>query len=184
MPRAHIDQAHHSFSWNNLGDIKTGRGALGESMPVLAYRMLEFSMNAILYTEYGPQRANTLFRKAGHLAGMEFAENALDLELPPDAFIEHLSKKLLELKIGRLVVEEFEPDSGDITITVADDLDCSGLTPTNEVVCNYDEGFLAGVLEVYTGHHYLVREIDCWASGDTLCRFKGQVTEESEYELA
>jgi hypothetical protein len=57
------------------------------------------------------------------------------------------------------------------TLTVAEDLDCSGLPFTDEVVCHYDEGFIAGVLEAYTGKPFEAKEIDCWASGDRVCRF-------------
>ncbi|MEG0016657.1 MAG: 4-vinyl reductase, partial [Gordonibacter sp.] len=45
----------------------------------------------------------------------------------------------------------------------------------NEVVCTYDEGFLAGILNVYSGKTYRVREIDCWANGARVCRFNGIV---------
>jgi predicted hydrocarbon binding protein len=58
-------------------------------------------------------------------------------------------------------------------LTVGQDLDCSGLPMTNETVCFYDEGFIAGILETYTGKKYDVREIDCWANGDRVCRFQG-----------
>ena len=57
------------------------------------------------------------------------------------------------------------------TVTVAEDLDCSGLPFTDEVVCQYDEGFFAGIFEAYTGRPFSAREIDCWASGDRVCRF-------------
>ena len=57
------------------------------------------------------------------------------------------------------------------TLTVEEDLDCSGLPLTDEVVCQYDEGFIAGIMETYTGQPFHVKEIDCWASGDRVCRF-------------
>ncbi|MGL4282715.1 MAG: V4R domain-containing protein [Eubacterium aggregans] len=68
-----------------------------------------------------------------------------------------------------------DEESGIFTLTVAEDLDCSGLPPTDEVVCNYDEGFIAGIMTVYTGRTYKVHEIDCWASGARVCRFQGLV---------
>jgi hypothetical protein len=43
---------------------------------------------------------------------------------------------------------------------------------TDEVVCTYDEGFIAGILECYTGKPFNVKEIDCWASGGRTCRFQ------------
>jgi predicted hydrocarbon binding protein len=57
------------------------------------------------------------------------------------------------------------------TLTVEEDLDCSGLPMTEEVVCQYDEGFIAGIMETYTGRPFQAKEIDCWASGDRVCRF-------------
>jgi len=163
---------HHVFTWNKLGDIKEGRGDLGEEVPVLVYRLLEYCMNHVLAAEYGTERANELFRKAGYLAGTEFAKNVLDLTLELDAFVAHLQEVLKTEKIGILRVEQMDEQDGTIILTVAQDLDCSGLPPTNEVVCNYDEGFLSGVLEAYTTKPYKVREIDCWASGDRVCRFQ------------
>lgn len=172
MANIFLDEPHHIFTWNKLGNIKEGRQDLGEEMPVIVYRLLEYTMNHVLAEEFGPDRANELFRKAGHLAGSEFAKNVLDLSLGIDAFIAALQKALKDLQIGILRIEEMKEEGGLIVLTVAQDLDCSGLPPTNEVVCNYDEGFLAGILEVYTKKPYLVREIDCWASGDRVCRFR------------
>jgi predicted hydrocarbon binding protein len=47
---------------------------------------------------------------------------------------------------------------------------------TDEVVCTYDEGFIAGILERYTGKPFNVKEIDCWASGGRICRFHALAT--------
>lgn len=163
---------HHFFSWNKLGNIKEGRGDLGEEVPVLVYRLMEYCMNHVLAAEYGTEQANNLFRKAGYLAGSEFAKNVLDLSLDLDAFVAHLQGVLKTEKIGILRVEQLDEQDGTIVLTVAQDLDCSGLPPTNEVVYNYDEGFLSGILEAYTTKRYVVREIDCWASGDRVCRFR------------
>lgn len=172
MANIFMDGSHHVFSWEKLGNIKEGRGDLGEDVPVVVYRLLEYCMNHVLAEEFGVDEANELFRKAGYLAGSEFAKNVLNLNLELDAFVAHLQKTLKDLRIGILRIESMEEESGTIILTVAQDLDCSGLPPTNEVVCNYDEGFLSGILEAYTKKPYFVREIDCWASGDRVCRFR------------
>jgi predicted hydrocarbon binding protein len=166
---------HSTFSWENLGDIKEGRGDLGEEMPVLVYRLMQYTMLDELSKAYGEQRANEHFRNAGFLAGTEFAKNVLDLTLDFNAFVANLQKTLQELKIGILRMEAFDSNNGNIVLTVGQDLDCSGLPVTDETVCNYDEGFIAGILEAYTGKKYDVREVDCWANGDRVCRFKGAV---------
>jgi predicted hydrocarbon binding protein len=48
------------------------------------------------------------------------------------------------------------------------------LPATGELVCNYDEGFLAGIMETYSKEKYEVKEIDCWSSGAKTCRFTGK----------
>lgn len=159
------------FKWENLGDIKEGRGVLGEDMPVLVYRLMQFTMLDILTREYGLDKANELFRDAGHLAGTEFAKAVFDLTVDLDTFVANLQTALEEYKIGILRMEAFDPETGNLILTVSEDLDCSGLPVFDETVCYYDEGFIAGILKTYTGTDYNVREIDCWASGDRTCRF-------------
>ena len=168
---------HEDFSWEKLGNVKTGRGDLGEEMPVVVYRLMQYTMLDVLSKTHGLDQANEYFRQAGFLAGTEFAKNALDLKVDFSNFILNLQQALKELRIGILRMEEFDADNGSITLTVGQDLDCSGLPITNENVCIYDEGFIAGILEAYTGKKYDVREVDCWASGDRVCRFCGTVLE-------
>lgn len=59
----------------------------------------------------------------------------------------------------------------EFVLTVAEDLDCSGLPFVDQAVCTYDEGFITGILKVYTGKEFTVKEIDCWGTGDRVCRF-------------
>jgi predicted hydrocarbon binding protein len=171
---AHEDP-HNTFSWENLGNIKEGRGDLGEDVPVLVYRLMQYTMLDILTKALGSDKANEYFRQAGFMAGSEFARNTLDLSSDFDTFVAALQKVLQDMKIGIMRMEAFDPSTGNLVMTVGQDLDCSGLPITNETVCFYDEGFISGILETYTGRRYDVREIDCWANGDRVCRFNGIV---------
>ncbi|MDR1116791.1 MAG: 4-vinyl reductase [Oscillospiraceae bacterium] len=164
--------SHSNFSWSKLGDIKTGRGDLGEDMPVIVYRLMQYTMLDVLTKEFGLEKANEFFYASGFLAGTEYAKNTLDTSLDFNSFISELQKSLKSLKIGILRMESVDPGTGEMILTVGQDLDCSGLDITNENVCTYDEGFISGILEVYTGKKYKVKEIDCWASGDRVCRFR------------
>lgn len=47
----------------------------------------------------------------------------------------------------------------------------TGLPVKGKTVCEYDEGFIAGILHAYTGKEFSAIEIDCWATGDRTCRF-------------
>jgi len=162
------------FEWERL-DIEEGRISLGNEMPVLVYRMMQFSMFDVIAKDLGAEDAKEIFRKAGHLAGLEYTRNVLDLDVSFDIFISALQKSLVGLRIGVLNMEEFNAKTGKIILTLAEDLDCSGLPVTNETVCHYDEGFIAGILESYTGKKYKVREVDCWSNGDRVCRFHATV---------
>lgn len=168
---------HSVFSWDRLGDIKRGRELLGEEVPVSVYRLLEYTMNDVLTHEYGKEEADELFRKAGFMAGTELVNNMLKLDVDLDTFITSLKDLLMSLKIGILQVEEVKNDAKEMVLTVEQDLDCSGLKPSNEVICFYDEGFISGILKAYTHHNYDVREIDCWSNGANLCRFRCSMEE-------
>lgn len=167
-----------SFSWERLGNIHAGRASLGIEMPVAIYRLMQFTMLDVLTVQYGEAQANRHFYEAGYLAGQAFAQNVLNLNQDFDSFVSELHTVLLKLKIGIFRMEEFNPETGAFTLSIGEDLDCSGLPISGDTVCHYDEGFLAGILDSYTGKKYLVKEIDCWANGNRTCRFRGTVMSE------
>ena len=160
-----------TFNWSGLGDIGKGRSSLGYELPVVVYRLFQFALKDILYREYGEETSSELYRAAGHLAGMHFARNVLDLSGDFEYFTINLQKHLSDLKIGILNIEEANLPSLSLTLTMSENLESSGLPNTNMTVCDYDEGFLAGILEAYTGKSFNVKEVDCWATGDRTCRF-------------
>ena len=161
----------NKFSWESIGNIDEGRRNLGNEMPVFVYRLLQFTIKDELVKQFGIEKTIEIFRNSGDLAGREFANHMLDLTLEFDDFVKQLQEILSESKIGILRIEKFDLETGRAILTVGEDLDCSGLPITGETVCNYDEGFLAGILKVYTKKDYVVTEIDCWATGSRVCRF-------------
>lgn len=160
------------FCWENLGDLEIGRPNLGLMAPVLVYRLMQYSLKAVLAQKLSPEETREIFINAGRLAGEEFCRKILDIDLDLDRFLVELSKKLSDWKIGVLEIEDIERDTLEMTLTVAEDLDCSGLPASDQTLCDYDEGFLAGILKAYTGKDFQVTEIACWALGDRICRFK------------
>jgi predicted hydrocarbon binding protein len=79
--------------------------------------------------------------------------------------------------IGILRVEKADIEKGSLILTVSEDLDCSGLPELDYEVCVFDEGFISGILESFTGKHFRVKEVDCWCTGDRTCRFSAEVVE-------
>ena len=160
-----------NFKWKDIGDIELGRPNLGPLTHVAVYRLMQYTMKSVLEKEYGAEQANKVFIDSGRLAGTEFCKNMLDVNLPLNEFIAQLHTKLIELSVGVLKVENSNTDTLSFTLTVSEDLDCSGLPITGNTVCDYDEGFIEGIFNEYTGKKFTVKEIDCWATGDRTCRF-------------
>ena len=165
------DSGHKPFEWADLGDMGVGRPNLGPTVPVQVYRLLQYTWRDAMVDELGVEKANQLIVEAGRRAGKQFCENLLDRNLGFNEFVAQLQETLKELSIGILRVEQADVESGTFTLTVSEDLDCSGLPFLDGTVCQYDEGFLAGVLSAYAGKPFQAKEIDCWASGDRVCRF-------------
>lgn len=172
------EAAGYRFTWQNLGDIVTGRPNLGVMTHVAVYRLMQYTMREVLVSRYGAETASDLLRQAGKLAGTEFCRNVLNTELDFNGFIAELQEQLRTLNVGIFRVEKSDLEKLELVLTVSEDLDCSGLPVTDEEVCEYDEGFIAGVLQVYTGKAFHVQEVDCWASGERTCRFDAKPIEE------
>ncbi|MBF0411834.1 MAG: 4-vinyl reductase [Desulfamplus sp.] len=159
------------FEWSMIGDIAEGRPNLGGTMDVAVYRLMQFTLRDVIIQEFDTEIAERLYYKAGELAGREFCKALLDKQSDFNSFVAKLQELLASLKIGILRIEKSDLEKLHLTMTVAEDLDCSGLPICNETVCTYDEGFIAGILEEYTNKPFNVKEVDCWCSGDRVCRF-------------
>ena len=173
------DHDTHRFKWKGLGDISTGRPNLGPLTSVAVYRLMQYTLRDVLITRFDPETASQILREAGKLAGTELCGNLLDNGLDFNGFIADLQRKLKELNVGILRMEKTDLEKMEFVMTVSEDLDCSGLPMSEETICEYDEGFIAGILQIYTGREFDVREIDCWASGERTCRFSVVPTEKN-----
>lgn len=162
---------NYTFRWEDIGDLELGRPNLGNTTHLSVYRLMQYTMRSVLNNEFGSSKSAELFYKSGFIAGKELCKNLLDTTLDFFDFVAQLQSVLRDLNIGILRVEKSDLNAMKFIVTVAEDLDCSGLPLTNETVCDYDEGFIAGIFKQYTGQTFDVKEIDCWSSGDRVCRF-------------
>ncbi len=160
------------FNWGMIGNITEGRPNLGPSMDVTVYRLMQFTLRDVLIQEFDPATADRLFYKAGEVAGRQLFKAAITQKTDFAGFVQELEDLLSTLKIGILRVEKSDLEKMEFTLTVAEDLDCSGLPVCDETVCTYDEGFISGLILEFSGRKVDVREVDCWCSGDRVCRFE------------
>lgn len=165
------------FDWRMIGDLAAGRPNLGSTMDVSVYRLMQFTLRDVLIKQFDTETADRIFYEAGKHAGRTFCNELMNKENSFNDFIAELQDKLKELKIGVLRVEKADLNTMNFTLTVAEDLDCSGLPVCDEQICTYDEGFISGLLLEYTRKNFDVREVDCWCSGDRVCRFDVRPTD-------
>ena len=159
------------FSWDLLGDLELGRPNLGDALPVMYYRLVTYTLRDTLIAEFDVKTAARIFRQAGRAAGEQFCRHMLDTGLNEDQFLAQLQSVFKNMGIGILRAEQVDWENHSLTFTVAEDLDCSGLPVSEETVCDFDEGLLAGILSAYKGREFEAKEVNCWLSGGRVCRF-------------
>jgi predicted hydrocarbon binding protein len=165
----------YAFSWDvNSDDMDVGRPNLGTGTTVEVYRLLQFTLRDILEQHYGTETADSLFFEAGTLAGKNFFERYCTGAEDLTSLVKILQDRFKELGIGVLRIEMADLENMNFTLTVDEDLDCSGLPDTNDQICVYDEGFIKGILEAFSGKKFDVREVDCWCTGARTCRFQAK----------
>jgi hypothetical protein len=163
------------FEWSHLGDIQLGRPNLGATTSVAIYRLMQFTLRDAAIKHTDPEIAARIFYDAGYNSGRALYENMIAPVADFNALVKKLQKVLLDFNVGILRIEEADLENLRFTLTVSEDLDCSGLPLHEEAICTFDEGLIAGVLDTFTGARFKVQEVDCWCTGDRVCRFTAEV---------
>ncbi|MDL2267922.1 4-vinyl reductase [Desulfovibrio sp. OttesenSCG-928-G15] len=151
--------------------IRAARPSLGEATTVEAYRLMQFTLRDVLEQEFGTKETDRLFSLAGELAGRSFFRRYCGGVTDASSLAGVVQKEFKRQGMGLVRFELVDLDRGLIRLTVDEDLDCSGLPDTQDTVCVYDEGFIKGLLDSFSGEKYRVKEVDCWCTGARSCRF-------------
>ncbi len=160
------------IEWSSLGDLDKGRPNLGRFISVEVYRLMHYSLKRVISQKYGDSEMKQILYESGKIAGVSIFRELLSKELDLSILISKLHDLLLELKVGVLKVERMNLETFDFVITISEDIDCSGLPVTGDTVCDFDEGFIDGIFSEYFQKNLVVKEIDCWSTGDRTCRFR------------
>jgi predicted hydrocarbon binding protein len=171
-------QRKYQFDWDNTvgADMTLARPNLGPNTGVEVYRLFQFTLRDVLDQHFGMEAADNLFREAGAIAGNAFFAKYLCDAKNFSTLAAKIQDSFHSLGIGIFRVEDAAEDFSSFVFTVEEDLDCSGLPDISGVVCVYDEGFIQGILESFSGKRFDVREIDCWCTGARTCRFEAKIT--------
>lgn len=174
-----MNERKYAFSWSLLGDLQLGRPNLGPTTRLEVYRLMQYCFRDVLERRLGAGETDRIFYEAGHLAGCQFHKNLMPATSDLNEYLRALQALLRELSMGILRVEEADPETCRFVLTVSEDLDCSGLPELEHEICTYDEGFIAGLLESFSGRKFSVKEVDCWCTGDRTCRFRAEAEGEA-----
>jgi predicted hydrocarbon binding protein len=170
------EKRKYQFCWDETvgADMQVARPHLGASTRIEVYRLFQFTLRDVLEQHYGAEKADELFREAGVLSGRAFFERYLKGCGDIPSLAAAVQKAFNELGIGIFRVEKADMGKNQFVFTVDEDLDCSGLPDSADVICVYDEGFIQGILESFSGKGFDVKEIDCWCTGSRTCRFEAK----------
>ena len=127
----------YAFDWKYIGDMELGRPNLGKTARLEIYRLFQYTLRDVLETEYGTEQSDRLLYKAGFLAGTEFCKRYVGECASFSDFVAKVQAALEEMNVGILHVERADMDKLEFTLTVAEDLDCSGLPDLGHVVCTF-----------------------------------------------
>jgi predicted hydrocarbon binding protein len=111
------------------------------------------TLRDVLIKEFDAETADRIFYEPGNHAGKEFFKELITLKNDFNEFVVELQKLFKKLKMNILRIEEADLEKMAFTLSLAEDLDCSGLPTSDETICTYDEGFLSGLLSEYTGNN-------------------------------
>jgi predicted hydrocarbon binding protein len=170
-----MSKRKYHFYWDLLGNLDLGRPNLGPTSRLEIYRLMQFSLRDVLEQHLDTEQADKIFFAAGKLAGGHFYQNLLASAKDFHEFIKLIQDTFKDLGIGIFRVEKADLEANSFVFTVSEDLDCSGLPQLDYEICTYDEGFIAGLLESFSGKGFVVKEVDCWCLGDRTCRFTAEV---------
>ena len=172
------EKRKYKFVWDDTvgADMNMARPNLGPNTRVEVYRLFQFTLRDVMEQHYGTEMADVMFREAGVIAGKAFFNKFLKGAADVSGLATKIQESFNAMGIGIFRVESAKEDNSHFIFTVGEDLDCSGLPDTADVVCVYDEGFIQGVLESFSGINFTVREIDCWCTGARTCRFEAKAS--------
>jgi predicted hydrocarbon binding protein len=173
------DRKEFKFEWAHLGDIEQGRPNLGPMTTVAMYRLMQYTLRDATIKHTDAETADKIAYDAGFNAGTAIYDNLLGKPSDLNELVSRLQKLLKDLAVGIFRVEQADLDKNEFTFTVAEDLDCSGLPLMDEAICTFDEGLIAAILQSHTNVRFRVKEVDCWCTGERVCRFKAVPAEKA-----
>jgi predicted hydrocarbon binding protein len=165
------ERDEYQFKWETLGQIQENRPDVGTDVPVIIFRLYDYTLRDSLIKHLDVHKANHILKEAGFNAGVEFFNNVIAVTESTGDFYTDFANSYKYYKLGVLAYENFSEDRKNLHVLISQDLNSSGIAHVAETICEWDEGFICGVLTSHFKSNFKVEEIECWGTGHAFCRF-------------
>lgn len=151
--------------------IGEARPHLGATVPVALFRALRVDgMMRGLDAAIGD--ASTLVYSAGRRVGAPIGESiAKQANGDLGEFLGGVVETSRALGIGVISLVPGSLTSEGMTLRVDECVTCAGAEPLGRKICHFEGGFIAAVVEGFTGQPAIATETHCNANGDDACVF-------------
>ncbi|MCL2639525.1 MAG: hypothetical protein FWD53_01640 [Phycisphaerales bacterium] len=143
----------YEFSWDLIGDLQSGRPNMGVQVNLALYRLMQYTFHEVASKKLDRLEGNQIFHDAGNLAGKFFFAHFLTEHkgLPLEAFLGKLRSILDDNGYRFSGLDSVAIDKGEFALSVATGIEGAGLDAIKLDDCQYDIGFMEGVLSKYAG---------------------------------
>jgi predicted hydrocarbon binding protein len=158
-----------------IGNPVEGRKVLGEMVPVQLFRALRLVGVMEGMKEIAGRGANAIIYRGGRNLGLNIGKSISDqLTVPHDlnSYLSGVINTCQHLGIGLLSTAGGSFDNGKVYLQVDECVSCAGMPDVGEVVCHFEGGMIAGIIENFIHKQIRCKEIKCWGKGDGLCLFE------------
>ncbi len=152
--------------------VTRARPQLGATVPVALFRALRVDgMMKGLDAAIGD--ASTLVYNSGRLVGGPVGK-ALAAQAAGDLgkFLGGVVDTARALGIGVISLKDGTLTGDRMQLRVDECVTCSGAKPIGKKICHFEGGFVAAVVEGFTGRDAVATETHCNANGDDHCGFE------------
>ena len=157
---------------NDTNDpVGTARPNLGATVPVALFRALR--VNGMMHgLDAAIGDASTLVYSAGRTVGTPIGKDiAGQANGDLGAFLGGVVETGKALGIGVISLVPGTLTESGLTLRVDECVTCAGSEPIGRKICHFEGGFIASVVEGFTGKPAIATETHCNANGDDACVF-------------
>jgi len=143
---------------------KIARPTMGDSVPLVIFRAFRH-FSADYVTKVLGRGAGVVFQNSGLDLGRE--AGAMLHRPTLDEYLGEVVRFVRELKVGHLKPHELTETT--MKFGLDECITCCGMEPRGGMICHFETGFVAGIVEAYVGKRVRARETLCGYNGDGIC---------------